>query len=88
LIETDAITAKVVAESTFKDVNTVFANYLALICEQYRADIKRIIELANTHPRVSMHVPGPTLGRHVCQKDPYLLISKAKLIFINQRSLD
>jgi len=81
IIETDAVTAEVakLAENTFRDVNIAFANYLALICEQYRIDVKKVIELANTHPRVNIHMPGPGVGGPCLPKDPYLLISKAKL---------
>jgi UDP-N-acetyl-D-mannosaminuronic acid dehydrogenase len=80
IIETDAVTAEVakLAENTFRDVNIAFANYLALICEQYGTDVKKVIELANTHPRVSIHMPGPGVGGPCIPKDPYLLISGIK----------
>ncbi|MHA1722236.1 MAG: nucleotide sugar dehydrogenase [Candidatus Baldrarchaeia archaeon] len=81
VIETDAITAEIakLAENTYRDINVAFANQLALLCEQYGADVKKVIELANTHPRVNIHVPGPGVGGPCLTKDPYLLISKAKL---------
>ena len=80
VIETDAATAEVakLAENTFRDINIAFANQLALICEDYGVDAKKVIELANTHPRVSIHTPGPGVGGPCLPKDPYLLISGAK----------
>jgi len=80
VIETDAATAEVakLAENTFRDVNIAFANQLALICEQHGVDAKKVIELANTHPRVNIHTPGPGVGGPCLPKDPYLLIHKTK----------
>ena len=80
VIETDAATAEVakLAENTFRDVNIAFANQLALICEHYGVDVKRVIGLANTHPRVAIHTPGPGVGGPCLPKDPYLLISGIK----------
>lgn len=76
IIETDALTAETakVAENTYRDINIAFANQLALICEQHGADITKVIELANTHPRVNIHTPGPGVGGPCLTKDPYLLI--------------
>jgi UDP-N-acetyl-D-mannosaminuronic acid dehydrogenase len=81
IIETDATTAEVAkaAENTFRDVNIAFANQLALICEQHGVDITKVIELANTHPRVNIHTPGPGVGGPCLTKDPYLLTHDAKL---------
>ncbi|MGC9147819.1 MAG: nucleotide sugar dehydrogenase, partial [Infirmifilum sp.] len=75
-----AATAEVakLAENTFRDVNIAFANQLALICERYGVDVKKVIELANTHPRVAIHAPGPGVGGPCLPKDPYLLISGIK----------
>lgn len=81
VIETDAATAEVakLAENTFRDVNIAFANQLALICEQHGVDAKKVIELANTHPRVNIHKPGPGVGGPCLPKDPYLLTHKITL---------
>jgi UDP-N-acetyl-D-mannosaminuronic acid dehydrogenase len=80
VIETDATVAEVakLAENTFRDVNIAFANQLALICEHYGVDVKKVIKLANTHPRVAIHNPGPGVGGPCLPKDPYLLISGVK----------
>lgn len=76
-IETDPITAEIAktAENTFRDINIAFANQLALICEHYGADITKVIPLANTHPRVNIHLSGPGVGGPCLTKDPYLLIN-------------
>ena len=80
LIETDAATAEVakLAENTFRDVNIAFANQLALLCEQLEVDATEVTKLANTHPRVNMHMPGPGVGGPCLPKDPYLLIHKTE----------
>jgi len=81
VIETDASTAEVskLAENTFRDVNIAFANQLALICERHGVDAAEVIKLANTHPRVNIHMPGPGVGGPCLPKDPYLLIHKTEL---------
>lgn len=78
IVETDALTAEIakVAENTFRDVNIAFANELALICEQNGADVTEVISLANTHPRVNIHLSGPGVGGPCLTKDPYLLIDQ------------
>jgi UDP-N-acetyl-D-mannosaminuronic acid dehydrogenase len=80
VIETDVTTAEVskLAENTFRDVNIAFANQLALICEQVGVDVTEVIKLANTHPRVNIHTPGPGVGGPCLPKDPYLLLSAFK----------
>lgn len=62
------------AENSFRDLNIAFANELAIICEQSGADVLEVIRLANTHPRVNIHLPGPGVGGPCLTKDPYLLI--------------
>jgi UDP-N-acetyl-D-mannosaminuronic acid dehydrogenase len=80
LLRTDATTAEIAktAENTFRDVNIAFANELALICELLGADITKVIEMTNTHPRVNIHFPGPGVGGPCLTKDPYLLLSPAE----------
>jgi UDP-N-acetyl-D-mannosaminuronic acid dehydrogenase len=79
---TDATTAEVakLAENTYRDVNIAFANQLALICEQVGVDVLEAIKLANSHPRVSIHIPGPGVGGSCLPKDPYLLTYSAEPI--------
>lgn len=80
VLETDALTAEVakLVENTYRDVNIAFANQLALICEQLGADALAAIRLANTHPRVNVHKPGPGVGGPCLPKDPYLLLSSVE----------
>ncbi|MEM3365452.1 MAG: nucleotide sugar dehydrogenase [Candidatus Methanomethyliaceae archaeon] len=80
VIETNAQTAEIakLAENTFRDINIAFANQLSLICEQQGVDVTEVIKLANTHPRVNIHTPGPGVGGPCLPKDPYLLISNSK----------
>jgi len=80
VIGTDALTAEVakLAENTFRDVNIAFANQLALICEKLGVDVMKVINIANTHPRVKIHLPGPGVGGPCLPKDPYLLIYPIK----------
>ena len=81
VIETDAATAEVakLAENTFRDVNIALANQLALVCEKIGVDVTEVIKLANTHPRVNIHNPGPGVGGPCLPKDPYLLLHAAYL---------
>ena len=67
------------AENAFRDVNIAFANELAMVCRGYGVDVRQVINIANTHPRVNILTPGPGVGGPCLPKDPYLLISKANL---------
>jgi UDP-N-acetyl-D-mannosaminuronic acid dehydrogenase len=77
---TDSLTAEIakLAENTFRYVNIAYANELALICEQYEADVKEVINLANTHPRVNINKPGCGVGGPCLSKDTYLLFDSIK----------
>ncbi|AEC51118.1 UDP-N-acetyl-D-mannosaminuronic acid dehydrogenase [Pyrococcus sp. NA2] len=77
---TTATTAEMVKlmENTFRDVNIALANEFALLAHQYGVNVFEAIELANTHPRVNIHVPGIGVGGHCLPKDPYLLLANAK----------
>ena len=76
ILVTDIANAELakLAENTFRYVNIAFANELALICEKMGADIIEVIKLANTHPRVNIHKPGPGVGGPCLTKDPQLLL--------------
>jgi len=67
-----------VAENSFRDTNIAFANELALICEKFGVDVIEVIRLANTHPRVNIHLPGAGVGGPCLPKDPYLLLHPAE----------
>jgi len=81
VIETDASTAEVakLAENTYRDINIAYANQLAIICEKLNVDVMEVIRLANTHPRVNIHFPGPGVGGPCLPKDPYFLTCMSKL---------
>lgn len=65
------------AENAFRDVNIAFANELSLVADQLNADVWRIIELANRHPRVNVLQPGPGVGGHCISVDPWFLVHAA-----------
>jgi UDP-N-acetyl-D-mannosaminuronic acid dehydrogenase len=75
MYETDATTAEVVkvSENTYRDVNIAFANELARICENLEVNVWEAIKLANLHPRVNIHWPGPGVGGHCIAIDPWYL---------------
>ncbi|MBP2240288.1 UDP-N-acetyl-D-mannosaminuronic acid dehydrogenase [Cytobacillus eiseniae] len=83
---TDARTAEMVKliENTYRDVNIALANELAEIGEKLNINIWEAITLANYHPRVQIHAPGPGVGGHCIAVDPWFLIEQspdeAKLI--------
>lgn len=78
MIETNAKTAEMskLAENTFRDYNIALANELTIICNNLNIDVLDVIEMANKHPRVNIHQPGPGVGGHCLAVDPYFIISK------------
>lgn len=62
-----------IVENAYRDLNIAFANEIALISENIGADVWKIIELANKHPRVNILNPGPGVGGHCIPIDPYFL---------------
>lgn len=79
LIATDAKTAEMskLMENTFRDVNIALANELTKVCNELEINALDVIEMANKHPRVNLHTPGPGVGGHCLAVDPYFIISKA-----------
>ncbi len=77
LLATDASTAEVVklSENTYRDVNIALANELARLCEKSGASVWEVVALANRHPRVHLHQPGPGVGGSCLPKDPWFLVS-------------
>lgn len=76
---TDATTAEMVKlmENTYRDVNIAYANELARIAEKLDFNVWEAIDLANCHPRVNIHKPGPGVGGHCIAVDPYFIIEQA-----------
>ncbi|WP_430535846.1 nucleotide sugar dehydrogenase [Listeria rocourtiae] len=64
-------------ENTYRDVNIALANELAKISNYLEIDALRVIEMANKHPRVNLHQPGPGVGGHCLAVDPYFVIAAA-----------
>ncbi len=86
IVFTDETTAETVKlmENTYRDVNIALSNELANLCEKIGVDVWEAIKLANMHPRVDLHRPGPGVGGYCIQKDPWFLhqidSAQAKLI--------
>jgi len=79
IIKTDAKTAEMskLMENTFRDVNIALANELTKICNELEIDALEVIRMANKHPRVNLHSPGPGVGGHCLAVDPYFIVAKA-----------
>lgn len=79
LIKTEAKTAELskCMENTFRDVNIALANELAKICYELDINCLDVIQMANKHPRVNIHQPGPGVGGHCLAIDPYFIYAKA-----------
>jgi len=65
------------AENIYRDVNIAFANELSMICNGLGLDVRKIIDLANHHPRVDILSPGPGVGGHCIPVDPWFVIAQA-----------
>ncbi|MFC1962390.1 nucleotide sugar dehydrogenase [Chloroflexota bacterium] len=71
----DDVSAELVKlmENTYRDVNIALANELSLIAETLGVDNKKVIELANKHPRVNILNPGIGVGGHCLPVDPWFI---------------
>ncbi|MCY9692566.1 nucleotide sugar dehydrogenase [Paenibacillus alginolyticus] len=76
---TDSTSAEMakLMENTYRDVNIALANELALISERLSINSLEVIKMANKHPRVNIHLPGPGVGGHCLAVDPYFIVEKA-----------
>ena len=52
-------------------------NELAKICYELDINCLDVIKMANKHPRVNLHQPGPGVGGHCLAIDPYFICAKA-----------
>lgn len=92
--ETDDTTAELVKvmENTYRDVNIALANELAKIAQTIGVNIWEAIRLANYHPRVQLHQPGPGVGGHCIAVDPWFLVELnpelAKIIQLSRQTND
>ena len=76
---TDATTAEMIKlmENTYRDVNIALSNEFSKIGEKLNINVWDAIRLANRHPRVNIHQPGPGVGGHCIPIDPWFIIEKA-----------
>ncbi|MGO1372188.1 MAG: nucleotide sugar dehydrogenase [Senegalia sp. (in: firmicutes)] len=79
ILKTTSKTAEMskLMENTFRDVNIALANELTKICNKLDISSLDVVNLANKHPRVNIHTPGPGVGGHCLAVDPYFIIEKA-----------
>jgi UDP-N-acetyl-D-mannosaminuronic acid dehydrogenase len=75
LFLTDDLSAELAKlfENTYRDVNIALANEISLICEELEADVHKVIDFANRHPRVKILSPGIGVGGHCIPVDPWFL---------------
>ena len=93
IVITDATSAEMskLMENTFRDVNIALANELCKIAYDLNLDALEIIKLANMHPRVNLHQPGPGVGGHCLAVDPWFIVEKsnfARLIGLSREIND
>lgn len=81
LTDTNTAEAVKLMENTYRDINIALANEFSQILPEFNINVWEAIDLANHHPRVNIHKPGPGVGGHCIAIDPWFLISdKTKLI--------
>lgn len=75
LLFTDSTTAEMskLMENTYRDVNIALSNRLAIMSEDLGVNAWEVIKLANRHPRVNLHKPGPGVGGHCIAVDPWFI---------------
>jgi nucleotide sugar dehydrogenase len=76
---TDPTTAAVckLMENTYRDVNIALANEFAKLSDELHFDVWEAIRLANFHPRVHLHQPGPGVGGHCIAIDPWYFVGES-----------
>ncbi|RDX01361.1 nucleotide sugar dehydrogenase [Listeria kieliensis] len=79
LVETSASAAELskLMENTYRDVNIALANELIKTAGVLGIDGLEVVKLANKHPRVNIHTPGPGVGGHCLAVDPYFIIASS-----------
>jgi UDP-N-acetyl-D-mannosaminuronic acid dehydrogenase len=60
-------------QNTYRDANIAIANEIAKLAHDHEIDSREAIALANKHPRVEIHQPGPGVGGHCLPVDPWFL---------------
>lgn len=87
---TDTTTAEAVKlmENTYRDVNIALANELATRLKKLKVNPWEAIILANHHPRVNIHKPGPGVGGHCIPIDPWFLSDNNTNIINQSRKIN
>ena len=87
---TDTKTAETVKliENTYRDINIALANELAKRLSAQDIDAWAAIKLANFHPRVNVHQPGPGVGGHCIPIDPWFLDSDDTCLMKQARKIN
>ncbi len=67
-----------VMENTYRAVNIALANEFAQLAEELHFNVWDAISLANKHPRVHIHQPGPGVGGHCIPIDPWYFVGNSK----------
>ena len=94
IVQATARTAEMskLMENTFRDVNIALANELTKVCNDLEINVLDVIQMANKHPRVNLHHPGPGVGGHCLAVDPHFIVSKspdlAKIIRLSRDTND
>ncbi|MEP7167008.1 MAG: UDP-N-acetylglucosamine 2-epimerase (non-hydrolyzing) [Candidatus Woesebacteria bacterium] len=63
-----------VMENTYRAVNIALANEFSQLAQELDFDVWEAITLANKHPRVQIHQPGPGVGGHCIPIDPWFFV--------------
>lgn len=90
ILTSTIVTAEItkLAENASRDVAIAFSNELSKVCIANGASVWDVIQLANTHPRVSLLRPGPGVGGPCLTKDSYLLNTSKSSIMRTARNIN
>lgn len=75
IYKTDDVSAELckLMENSYRDVNIALANELAQVVQNLGVNPKKVINLANKHPRVNILNPGIGVGGHCIPIDPWFI---------------
>ncbi len=90
ILLTDCTTAELIKlmENTYRDVNIALANEFVKLGYDFKVNIWEAISLANRHPRVDIHRPGPGVGGHCISIDPWFLAMDRKGLIAKARKVN
>ncbi|MBI2600303.1 nucleotide sugar dehydrogenase, partial [Candidatus Daviesbacteria bacterium] len=75
IYKTDIVSAELckLMENSFRDVNIALANEFAQTAKNLGVEARKVIALANKHPRVNILNPGIGVGGHCIPIDPWFI---------------